>query len=114
MGTQKLFRAVSQDEFNDWESKKVFRTARNTLEAKQFFKSLKAVQDFIYNAQVRNFTPSYAVIFELDISNDCLETIQSFSTELDRYEAITIGEDDLPGFNKCIKFVKHHAIRDNV
>jgi hypothetical protein len=36
MNTIKLFRTVSQNEFDDWQQSGIFQTARNTLEAKQF------------------------------------------------------------------------------
>ena len=50
------------------------------------------------------------MILEIEILNDCLNSIQVFTTELDRFEAITVSENDLPGFNKCIKFVNHYAV----
>ena len=105
MNTLKLYRAVSQNEFEDWEKIKAFRTAKNTLEAKQFFKSLLAVKDFVSNSQIQKFSPAYSMILEIEILNDCLNSIQVFTTELDRFEAITVSENDLPGFNKCVQII---------
>jgi hypothetical protein len=104
----KLYRAVSKLEFTDWENCKKFRTAKNTLEAKQFFKSRDAVDDFIFHSKLQNFSPPYQLIFELDIIKECLAKIKIYEIELDRFDAITIEEDDLLRFNKCIKFVKYY------
>ena len=59
---------------------------------------------------MQNFSPPYSMILEIEILNDCLNNIMVFTTELDRFEAITVEENDLPAFNKCIKFVKHYAV----
>ena len=49
METQKLYRAVSKSEYDDWKTISIFRTAKNTLEAKQFFKTMIAVKDFVFH-----------------------------------------------------------------
>ena len=110
MDTQKLYRAVSQGEYIDWKSFSIFRTAINTLEAKQFFKSMFAVKDFVFHSVLQKYTPPYSKILEIEIINTCLENISLHITELDRLEAITINEEDLPDFNKCVKFVKEYEI----
>ena len=42
-----LYRAVSQNERNDYFERKEFRIAKNTLDAKQFFKSRIAIKQFV-------------------------------------------------------------------
>jgi hypothetical protein len=107
--TFKLYRAVSKLEFNDWEKYKKFRTAKNTLEAKQFFKRSEAVDDFIFHSKLQNFSPPYQLVFEIDILKECLSKIKIYEIELDRFDAITVDEDDLLEFNKCIKFVNYYG-----
>jgi hypothetical protein len=41
-----LYRVVSRAEKNDYEDHRGFRTARNTVEGKQFFKSEQGVREF--------------------------------------------------------------------
>jgi hypothetical protein len=43
----KLYRAISQNEKDDFDRDQQFRTGKNTLEAKQFFKSRAAVKQFV-------------------------------------------------------------------
>ena len=107
---QKLFRAVSKKELKDWNDAAIFRTAFNTLEAKRFFKTKNAVEDFIYHARQQNFTPPYTHIFEIDILKQCLTKLKIPEMILDRFDAISVDEEHLPDFNKCIKFVQHYAI----
>lgn len=108
--TQKLFRAVSMMELKDWKDAAIFRTAFNTLEAKQFFKTKNAVEDFIFHARQQNFIPPYTHIFEIDILKQCLAKLKIHEMILDRFDAISVDEEHLPDFNKCVKFVQQHAI----
>lgn len=50
---QKLFRAVSIGEVNDWQSTGLFKVAKNTLEAKQFFKTWKLLMILYANLNYR-------------------------------------------------------------
>lgn len=50
-----LYRAVSQKEKDDYDIQKCFKTGKNTLEGKQFFRSPSAVKDFVNNAILQEF-----------------------------------------------------------
>jgi hypothetical protein len=53
----KLYRAVSQLEKDDFDEQGFLRTGENTLEAKQFFKSIEAVSEFVANSRLRQYDP---------------------------------------------------------
>ena len=104
----KLFRTVSKAERDDYNSNKKFRISRNTLEAKQFFKSEIAVEEFIRDSKLRHYSPPYKYLLSIDINEQCLNLISYDEQELDRFPAITIHENDLPQFNNCINFVDEY------
>jgi hypothetical protein len=93
------------DEYQDFSTDKAFRTTNRTLEAKQFFKTEKAVWDFVIAATKRSYRPPYECILTIDIDNQCFETVGAEVQNLDGHDAITIQEDDLTSFNNCITFV---------
>jgi hypothetical protein len=101
----KLYRAVSIHEYYDFKTDETFRTADYTLEAKQFFRSVKAVQEFIRIAVIRSYRPPYKYILVIDVDNQCLDSIDVEFQNLDSHDALTIRKDDLPSFNNCISFV---------
>jgi hypothetical protein len=107
---QKLYRAVSEAEYKDWENINGFRTAENTLEAKQFFKTERAVKDFIHQSQAAHLSSPYLFTIEVHVLNTCLESLNADYINLDTHEAISIDEDELEGFNKCITFAQGNAI----
>ena len=85
--TQKLFCAVSKREFID------------TLEAKQFFRTKEAVNDFVYHSKKQSFSPPYTYIFEIVILKKCLSELTIDEVELDKFPALSIHEDVLPDFS---------------
>lgn len=105
-----LYRATSRAERNDYETYGQFRTARNTLEGKQFFKSEHAGREFARTAEERNYRPPYSFLFTIDIDEDCLNQFGLQPQILDGFEAITINEDDLPAFNNCVNFIDNNAL----
>lgn len=102
----RLYRAVSGKEYKDHRHNKIFRTAKNTLEAKQFFKSDIGVVEFVRDATNQAYKPPYRYILIITVDEACLKSLVIESQELDRFEAITIHEQDLLAFNKCVKFVE--------
>lgn len=106
----KLYRTVSKAERDDYNKKEELRTAKNTLEGKQFFKSEIAVREFISSSKLQRYSPPYRYLFIIDINEECLESIDYDEQELDRFEAITILEADLPQFNNCINFIEQNAL----
>lgn len=104
-----LYRAVSRFEKEDLDAHKAFQISRNTLEAKQFFKSRIAVKQFVESSIIQRYDPSYAYIFIVGVDDDCFD-LSGRSQRLDGYDAIHIEEDDLPSFNNCIKFVREEAL----
>ena len=93
MTVQKLYRAVSKAEFYDWNDTKEFRTARNTLEAKQFFKSYKAAVDFHNQSLLLNFDNPYVYIFEVHVFTTCINKLEVNHMSLDTHNALSIEED---------------------
>ena len=66
----KLFRAISQAEKDDYDETKLFNTGRNTLEAKQFFKSLTAVKQFVASAAMQEYNPAYLYFLTVTVDDD--------------------------------------------
>jgi hypothetical protein len=109
-----LYRAISRAEKIDYDTYDQLRTARNTLEGKQFFKSEIAVLEFASNANFRKYKPPYTFILRIGIDEDCLNAIDIDVQILDGFEAMTISEDDLKAFNNCINFVNQSELRSNI
>ena len=105
----KLYRIVSHDEREDFQKYR-FRTSRNTLEAKQFFKSEIAIREFYRDSLIQGYQPPYSFLISVDISEECLNMILFDTQELDTFEAVTVFEPDLPAFNDCINFTDIHAL----
>jgi hypothetical protein len=110
----RLFRAISRAELRDFRIDHQFRTAANTLEGKQFFKSEVAVREFAEKAFKRNYSPPYVSYLVVSIDEDCLANTAFYSQELDGFEAITVDEDNLPSFNNCVTFEEQHEFRNNI
>lgn len=105
-----LYRTISTAERNDFNTDKHFRTSRNTLEGKQFFKSHEGLIEYIKDTQLRGYYPEYTYWLDVNIDTECLEAVPYEEQELDRFKVITIHEDFLPQFNKCVNFVEEYAI----
>jgi hypothetical protein len=106
----KLYRAVSQAEKDDYEKSGVFRLARNTLEAKQFFKSRITVKQFVESSVLRTYNPPYLYLLTITVDADRLTMANPDHMPLDGYEALTIAEDDLTAFNNCVIFVEEEGL----
>ena len=104
-----LYRAVSQQEKEDIELHKSFRISRNTLEAKQFFKRRMSVVQFVANSLIQQYEPAYVYLIKISIDDTCFDTSKHIR-KLDGYDAVHIDEEDLPAFNKCVKFVKQESL----
>jgi hypothetical protein len=105
-----LYRAVSQQEKDDYDNQQIFRTGKNTLEAKQFFKSRIAIKEFVAGSVLQNYDPPYAWLLIITINEDCFDETGHMEMRLDGYDAINIEEDHLPEFNNCVKFVKQESL----
>jgi hypothetical protein len=106
----KLYRAVSQNEKSNYEQFHEFRTGRNTLEAKQFFKSRIAAINFVGRSVLQNYDPSYQYLLIIDMDDDCLNAHTHTNINLDGYDAISVEEDDLANFNICVRFVNEEIL----
>jgi hypothetical protein len=107
----RLYRAISQAERDNFFAKgKTFRIAKNTLEAKQFFKSKAAVDLFVAESAKQNYDPSYCFILLIIVKDNCFQKLDFTEQQLDGFEALTIPEATLPAFNKCINFVNEYAV----
>lgn len=106
----KIYRAVSvAEQRNFYENDESFLTARNTLEAKQFFKSKLAVTTFVKESVKQHYAPPYKYLFVVDIDETCLGNIVGIDNQLlDGFEALTVAEELLPAFNNCINFTEQH------
>ena len=99
----KLFRAISQNEKDDYDQQQqLFRTGINTLEAKQFFKSRTAVKQFVASSVIQQYDPPYLYLLILTIDEGLYNDSNPTNMKLDGYDAINIDEDDLPSFNNCV------------
>jgi hypothetical protein len=105
----KLYRAISLNELADFQNNK-FQCTERTLTVKQFFKSRKAVEDFISKSVMRDYDPPYTHILEIEIDEDMLKKQWYDEQILDTHRAINIYEDFLPSFNKCFKFMDNYGI----
>jgi len=105
-----LYRAVSRFEKQDFDSKGILRTEKNTLEGKQFFKSPEAINEFVSNSILQQYEPPYEYLLIINVDKKGFNKIPHTDLELDGFDAISIHEDYLPTFNKCIKFVKQQAL----
>jgi len=106
----KLYRAVSQQEKDDYDNQQFFRTWRNTLEAKQFFKSRTAVKAFVENSILQSYSPPYAYLLIVSVDEDCFNRIDRTDMKLDGYDAVNINEDHLLDFNNCVRFVQQEIL----
>lgn len=106
----KLYRAISLKERLDYKKCNQFRTARDTLEAKQFFKSETGVLEFIKDSQTANFSPPYEYLYCIEVYEECMAKIEYDEQILDGYKAVTIQEQYLPDFNKCVKLAIENVI----
>src|ERR1700759_1738028 len=104
-----IFRAVSQREKEDYDINQLFRTSRNTLEAKQFFKTRTAINSFVERAIEQGYNPPYVFLLEITLDDDLFD-VEGFTKELDGFQAIHIDEDDLEHFNNCVNFVQQEDL----
>lgn len=106
----KLYRAVSEQEKDDYDLHQLFRTNRNTLEAKQFFKSRTAVLQFVESSVSQAYNPSYKYLLVISVDEKLFELSNPIQMKLDGFDAVNIDEDDLISFNNCVKFVKQEDL----
>ena len=104
-----LFRAVSQQEKENYDAHDAFRIGRNTLEAKQFFKTRVAVIAFVSSAVDQNYDPAYTHLMIVTVDDDNFDIIQG-TRKLDGYDAEHVHEDDLGAFNNCVIFVSQEVL----
>jgi hypothetical protein len=100
-----IYRAMSEKEFKDYQQAGELRTARNTLEGKQFFKSEVGARYFTERASKQRFAPAYKHILVFDLDEDCYQRAAEAEQILDGHAALTIIEEDLPAFNNCVTFI---------
>ncbi len=110
----RLYRAVSVNERQYYKKYQKFSTAKNTLEAKQFFKFKAGVLEFIRDSVMRNFHPSYKYLFLVEIDEECLSKIEYDEQILDGHVAITIQELHLQAFNNCVNLVVENVIQSDI
>ena len=112
----RLFRVVSVAEKEDILLHATFRITLNTIEGKQFFTTLHAVEEFATISRSIGFHPPYQYKLELEVDEDCLAKIPHDYQILDGHEAFTILGTRLNEFSKCINFdsIIYHAIQDHI
>ncbi len=106
----KLYRAVSEKEKNDYDNFGEFRTSKNTLEAKQFFKSRTAVLSFVKRSVVQEYDPSYKYLLIIDVDEDYLQNSNVSHLSLDGFDAVSIEENGLLNFSFYINFVREENL----
>ena len=88
-----LYRAVSQFEKQDFDNEGILRTRENTLEAKQFFKSIEAINEFVSNSILQQYDPPYEHLLIISVDEKGFNKIHHTLMELDGFDAISIHED---------------------
>lgn len=101
-----IFRAVSSSELHDFNQSGLLRTSFQSLEAKQFFKTRVAVNEFVKSAKQMRYHPPYKHLLVLTVDSGCVAAIAVDKMELDGFKAISVPEELLPAFNNCVNFVK--------
>ncbi|RYY86833.1 MAG: hypothetical protein EOO15_13430 [Chitinophagaceae bacterium] len=99
-----LYRAMSAEEWADYASDFQFRTARNTLEGKQFFKTEWATREYVRKSVQRRFHPPYRHLVAFFVPLECIKGIEFEDQILDDFEAITFAEADLFKLSDCVNF----------
>ena len=92
-----LFRAISQLEKDDYDANGIFKTGRNTLDGKQFFRSRTAVLSFVNNALEQDYDPPYAYLLIVSVDDEQFD-IEENTQDLDGYLAVHVDEDHLQYF----------------
>jgi hypothetical protein len=113
MKNKKLYRAVSEAEWEDYKKDKRFRTTAMTLEAKQFFTDMDDVKQYVSWSN-KVFIPPYTIILEIEITEIHLQETDAEEEVLDTMRAYTIDEKNLDTFNNLHKFVGSHEIDSNI
>lgn len=108
--TTTLYRAISKAEKEDFEKDGQFRTGRNTLEVKEFYKTEEAVSKFIERTKKKKYHPPCNCLLHVIMDESCLENIPYEEMDLDGFSAIIVREIDLLNFNKCIKFAEYYDV----
>ena len=106
----RFFRVVSDAEWKDFDEKKAFATARNTLEGKQFFRTEEAVREYFDRSFYQKYAPPYSMLIVIEVDLECLKKSHYDEQQLDGFSAITIQERYLPTFNKFFKFESSEAL----
>jgi hypothetical protein len=106
----KLYRAVSQQEKDDYNTHKIFQTGKNTLEAKQFFKSRIAIKQFVDSSILQDYDPPYSWLLIISIDEHWFNVANHTEMRLDGYDAISIDEDHLSDFTNYVTFVKQESL----
>ncbi|HZX59155.1 MAG TPA: hypothetical protein VFE54_10525 [Mucilaginibacter sp.] len=105
-----LYRAISEGEKENFDNGRQFRTAKNTLEAKQFFKSRTAVRQFVASSVTQDYDPPYVYLLVVGLDEASFAQTEHTQMKLDGYEAVNVEEDDLAVFNNCVKFVREELL----
>ena len=105
-----LYRAISKLERDNFADGRKFRTAKNTLEAKQFFKSRTAVNQFVTSSVTQDYFPPYIYLLVIGLDETCFGQMEHTQMKLDGYEAVNVDEDHLEQFGNCVKFVREESI----
>ncbi len=106
----RLYRAISQSEKDDFYIDQIFRTGKNTLEAKQFFKSRTAVSQFVERSVIQNYLPPYLYLLMINIDEECLNESNPTFMILDGFSAVNIEDVNLLSFSKSVIFVQQELL----
>ncbi|HET6252675.1 MAG TPA: hypothetical protein VFE32_01310 [Puia sp.] len=98
---------MSTAEYKDYKRSGALRIQDWTLEAKQFFKTRVAVEDFIQMAS--SLRPPYTRVLIFDLDSNCFKH-EIDERPLDGHMAVTITAEHLEDLNNCITFEDEYAI----
>lgn len=104
----KLYRAVSTLENEDYITQNKIRCIETSLQVKQFFLKKAEVIEYVNLSKIANFKPPYTYIWEIEIYSEMFKSINADFLKLDSFIAVSIEENNLKYFNKCVKLVKQN------
>ncbi len=99
----KLYRLVSEEEYQDVLVREGFFVARNTLEAKEFWLSEIAARRFLADMRRTAFKPPYTRLAIVDVDAE-LHEVSHWRMALDGHDALVVDRDGLALFNSIITY----------
>lgn len=99
----KLYRLVSEQEYEDLVAKDGFSVAQNTLEVKEFWLSESAARRFLADMARNALMPPYSRLVLVEADDDLVNVPKTYM-QLDGHDALVIDSEALQLFNSAITY----------